>query len=251
MTRKQGDMKLGLFKSVIDDLRERNCLPYQMSMHFSGESPLNPDLPRMIRYAKKAGIPIVRLATNGTFLDNDKKCLEILESGLDILSMVVGPTKEIHNKIREGSDLDLVERNILRLQNLRKGQRPLLYGGMFAMRGITSREDLHIGFEKWSRVFDWVNVMPPSTVGGQVPDYGFRSGSKDFCSEIWTHSVILWNGDVTVCCVDHNAQLVMGNVRDDSLIDIWSNKKYDNLRETHRRGEYFKVPLCEQCMRVV
>jgi radical SAM protein with 4Fe4S-binding SPASM domain len=249
MTRKQGDMKLSLFKSVIDSLLERNCLPYHMLMHFYGESLLNPDLCKMIRYAKDAGVPIVRYNTHGTFLDNTK-CLEILRSGLDILDIVVGPTKEIHNKVRLGSDLDLVERNIMRLKSLRKGQRPPLYGEMLAMKGVTSQEDLQSGFEKWSRIFDLFDVVPAATIGGQVPDYDPRPRPKDFCREIWTNSVILWNGDVTVCCVDSNAQLVVGNVNDDSLVDIWNNRKYENLREIHRRREYFKVPLCEQCMMV-
>jgi radical SAM protein with 4Fe4S-binding SPASM domain len=250
MTRKQGDMKLSLFKSVIDDLRERKCLPFQIHMHFYGEPLLNPDLPKMIRIAKNAGVPIVRCNTNGTFLSSEKYCRELLESGVDLLTIVVEPTKEIHDKTRVNSDLDIVERNIRRLKSLRKKRKPPLFGETLALKGITSRVDLQEGFERWRRIFDLYDVVPASTVGGQVTDFDSRPRPKEFCREIWTDSVILWNGDVTVCWADPNAQFVMENVTNESLADIWNSKEYEKLRDIHRRGEYSKVPLCDQCIRV-
>jgi radical SAM protein with 4Fe4S-binding SPASM domain len=221
-----------------------------MHMHFYGEPLLNPDLPKMIRIAKNAGVPIVRCNTNGTFLNSEEKCRELLESGVDILDIVVEPTKEIHDKTRVNSDLSIVERNILLLKSLRKKRKPPICGETLALRGITSRAELQKGFERWKRIFDLYDVVPASTIGGQAADYDFTPQPKEFCRELWTDSIILWNGDVTVCWVDPNAQFVMGNVANDSLADIWNCREYENLRDLHRRREYSKIPLCDKCIRV-
>jgi len=250
MTRRQGDMKLSLFKSIVEDLRERKCLPFQMHMHFYGEPLLNPDLPKMIRIAKEAGVPIVRCNTNGTFLNTEEKCRELLESGVDILTIVVEPTEEIQNKTRVNSDLSRVESNILRLKSLRKKRKPPICGETLALKGITSQIDLESGFERWRRIFDIYDVVPASTVGGQVIDYDSRPQPKEYCREIWTDSVILWNGDVTVCWPDVDARFVMGNVEEKSLADIWNCKEYENMRDIHRREDYSKIPFCDQCIRV-
>lgn len=250
MRRKQGDMTLSMFRSVIEDLSERRCLPYMMHMHFLGEPLLNPDLPKMIRMAKDAGISIVRCNTNGTYLNTVEKCRELLDSGVDILTVVVEPTEKIQAETRINSDLSLVERNLLRLKRLRKGRRPTLIGETLALKGITSHADLESGFDRWRRIFDLYDVIPAGTWGGQVKDYDLMPQPKECCREIWTNSVVLWNGDVTSCWNDTDGRFVMGNVKDESLVDIWNNNEYENLRNIHRREEYSRVPLCEQCIQV-
>ena len=248
MTRKQGDMKLSMFKSIIDDLRERRCLPFQIHMHFYGEPLLNSNLPKMIRITKNAGVPIVRCNTNGTYLNSEEKCRELLNSGLDILTVVVEPNEGIQAKTRINSDLNKVEQNMLRLKSLRKKRNPPLYGETLALKGITSQADLEIGFDRWRRIFDLYDVIPASTIGGQVTDYDLRPQPKEYCRALWADSVILWNGDVTTCWTDPDGKFVMGNVEDKSLVDIWNCREYENMRDIHRREEYSTIPLCNQCM---
>jgi radical SAM protein with 4Fe4S-binding SPASM domain len=250
MKRKQGDMKLSLFKSIMDDLHDRRCLPFQIHMQFFGEPLLNPDLPKMIRIAKKVGIPIVRCNTNGTYLSNEEKCRKLLDSGVDILTIVVEPTEEIQAKTRINSDLVKVQQNMLRLKSLRKKRKPTLIGETLALKGITSQTDLEKGFDRWRRIFDLYDVIPAGTWGGQVNDYDSRPQPKGYCGEIWTDSVILWNGDVTTCWNDVDGKFVMGNVQDKSLVDIWNCKEYENMRGIHCREEYSRIPLCNQCMQV-
>ena len=55
-----------------------------------------------------------------------------------------------------------------------------------------------------------------------------RTGHRG-CNEPWKSAVILGNGDVAACCVPGNT---MGNLKEQSLEEIWNGPKYQKLRAT-------------------
>ena len=56
------------------------------------------------------------------------------------------------------------------------------------------------------------------------------------------------NGDVLPCCSFYAPSLVFGNWKDTPLIDIWNSEKMKELRRIHKRGEYYKNPVCKACV---
>ena len=40
-----------------------------------------------------------------------------------------------------------------------------------------------------------------------------KTGKTSYCSHPFTDVGVLWNGDVTLCCLDHDGELKVGNVR--------------------------------------
>ena len=67
------------------------------------------------------------------------------------------------------------------------------------------------------------------------------------CPFPWQHLVIQWDGKVVTCCRDHNGSNVMGDVREQSLVDIWNGATYDRLRAQAAAGAWPDFPLCERC----
>jgi len=61
--------------------------------------------------------------------------------------------------------------------------------------------------------------------------------NKLFCNYPWTHfEVNNPNGDVTMCC---DNQFVLGNVNKKSIMEIWNDKPYQNIRNRmHKEGAY-------------
>ena len=57
---------------------------------------------------------------------------------------------------------------------------------------------------------------------------------------------ILFNGDVTPCCVDWSHKLVVGNVKNESLDELW-NKQANPLRKDHIEGNIGKDSPCFNC----
>ena len=69
---------------------------------------------------------------------------------------------------------------------------------------------------------------------------------KGACELLFTKPVVLANGDVNACaCRDVEAELVVGNVKAESLERIWAGPKVDAIIAAHERGEYPDV--CRRC----
>jgi radical SAM protein with 4Fe4S-binding SPASM domain len=67
------------------------------------------------------------------------------------------------------------------------------------------------------------------------------------CRELWLKLQVLWNGDVTVCCIDYDGKLKIGNIRNESLNELWVGSKVERMRAVHRAREFEKTPICNKC----
>jgi radical SAM protein with 4Fe4S-binding SPASM domain len=70
------------------------------------------------------------------------------------------------------------------------------------------------------------------------------------CPFPWQYLVVQWNGDVVPCCRDFNAVNKVGNVREESLLDIWNGRKFEEFRNQHRTGNYGSNHFCQECMEI-
>ena len=55
------------------------------------------------------------------------------------------------------------------------------------------------------------------------------------------------DGTVSACCVDWKRKLIVGNAKDNSLVDIWNGQRYNNLRIKHLKGRRNKIAYCKNC----
>ena len=62
-------------------------------------------------------------------------------------------------------------------------------------------------------------------------------------------SIYLNNDGKAIPCSNPNARehMIMGDFNEDSLADIWSNQTYQELRELHKSGRWYKHPICKNC----
>lgn len=65
-----------------------------------------------------------------------------------------------------------------------------------------------------------------------------------YCEFPWTSLSLLQDGSVVPCPLEYNAELVMGNVKEESLSEIWNGKNYQDLRLMHTTGDFPKNHFC-------
>ena len=58
---------------------------------------------------------------------------------------------------------------------------------------------------------------------------------------------ILWTGEVVPCCYDFNGTMVLGDLRHQTIEEIWHGRRYQAIREAHRTGDFRPWPLCIKC----
>ena len=67
-----------------------------------------------------------------------------------------------------------------------------------------------------------------------------------YCSHPFTDVGVLWNGDVTLCCLDHDGELKVGNVRDSSIETVIQSDAAQKLRAS-MLGDYPLPSICQTC----
>ena len=67
------------------------------------------------------------------------------------------------------------------------------------------------------------------------------------CMFPWVDAVVLWNGDVTCCCMDFDGKRVMGNLQKQKMRDIWNGDMAKRMRLENAVGNYSNA-LCRNCI---
>jgi MoaA/NifB/PqqE/SkfB family radical SAM enzyme len=58
---------------------------------------------------------------------------------------------------------------------------------------------------------------------------------------------ILSNGNTTLCCMDQEGEYGFGSVVEDSVLDVFNNKKATLVRTMHRTGKRRQFEPCDRC----
>ena len=233
MTRDGGFMDFNLFKKIIDDCTDLEHL----CMHNWGEPLLHKDIFRMIEYAKNKGVNYVVMNTNGTLL-TDKMINRIVNSKLDIIRFSIDGSAETFKRVR-GVELENIEKNIKKLKIIKEKKRPELKMGVVFTVEEDTEGDAEEYINHWEKIVDHVRLQPKL----------ITSPRTEVCPEPFGKDygklVVLWDGRVIPCCVDYNANLMIGNIQNDTIPNLWKSEKLNILREQHLKGEF--PDTCANC----
>ena len=245
-------MSLDLFKTVVEQARG---VVNDMYLHHRGEPFTNPDLFDMIACAEAAGIR-TRFHTNGALLDNGK-ARRLLEAVPSMVSFSVdGFSKAPYETARPGAVFEQTVENILflaRERKARKQKRPYLIVERIRFRqphpdenpvAITSLRQrfLDAGIDEVieKEEYDWTTADGESCIRPRV---------SNGCTFPWYAMVICADGTVTPCPQDFWAKMAMGNLRENTLREIWHGEPYRALRRGFR-DDIDSLALCRQCDRL-
>lgn len=251
MTRKKGTMDFELYRDIIDQCADNDRPPKVILPFLNGEPLIHPYLSDYIRYAKnKLPRSQISLSTNGSLLD-EKRSLELLDSGLDILNISFdGPDKETFEKVRRNLRFEVVNENILRFIRLRekRGQRkPLVNLSIIDME--ETRAGISLFLRKWGQIADTVTVEPLSNWGEEVGvEEERRNVSRQVpCPRLWYDVVIFLDGKVPLCCLDYDGKVIIGDVKKELISQIWTGETLNYYRYLHIQGSHNKISLCSMC----
>lgn len=67
------------------------------------------------------------------------------------------------------------------------------------------------------------------------------------CPEIWDKLSINWDGSVSACCQDFDNMMIVGNILENDLPEIFSGNRERQYREVLKDDNYDVLPLCQNC----
>jgi radical SAM protein with 4Fe4S-binding SPASM domain len=234
-------------------------------LHLFGEPLMHPTLFDQIDYAKRAGMPNVGISSNATLLTKLNSA-SILDSGLDtIILSIDGNSKETYEKIRKSAAFTFEEvcenvRGFLDMRKRMNKTRPRTIVQIIQME--ETKTELEAFKMKWMAAgADEVLFKQYTTWGDQRPDeHSFAdlapSEQKAWfqqtllrpnpCFYLWSTVVVAWDGRVVPCCFDYDAVMTMGDLRTQTLPEIWNGAAYQEIRKAELEGRN-NNPLCVSC----
>lgn len=269
----QGIMSLEDFKIYIDKL---SSLKYLYLFNW-GEPFLNPYIFEMIAYAKSKKI-ITNIDSNFSLSLNHEKLEKIIDSGLDRLQISLdGATVDSYQAYRHGGDFNLVFDNLKRLRELQKEKKtttPKLiwkfivnrynHSEINLAREMAADIEVEIFFEKIGLADDLVDLDISPEISLEERKKVWLPFSRDFirgkyqnsksgecgaCPMLFKSIFINSDGLVLPCCFIADKMSAFGNLKTQSLSDIWTGDKYLYARSLFVPNVTVKkLPLaCEHC----
>jgi radical SAM protein with 4Fe4S-binding SPASM domain len=229
-------------------------------LHWFGEPLMNPKWFEQILIAKRK-IPNVGISTNATLLRGANQ-ERVLDSPLDtILIAIDGATKDVYERVRKSSHFTFEEvcdnaKQFLAKRKALGRTKPRVILSIIVMEATApgledfkrcwlecgADEVRFKGFVNWggsdSEVFDDLQLVSKR---GEL-----TSPRAHPCKFMWQSLVIAWDGRVVPCCFDYDAKVVLGDLKLQTLSEIWNGPAYVELRRAELAGRnHFE--LCANC----
>ena len=104
---------------------------------------------------------------------------------------------------------------------------------------------------KWNVVEIYPNVFFETYVledwGHAFSDEKIHEAWAGYCFGMRDHFAILWNGDVTLCCVDYDGNARVGNLKKAALREVLSSDELGRIINGFRRYRLVH-PYCKRCL---
>lgn len=248
----QGNMDINLFKKIIDEIADydvKEIHPFLMN-----EPLMDRRIFEFIEYIKQK-IPsvVIKVNTNGSLL-NKEKAEMLANSKVDYVDFhVEGIRKDTYEKIMTSLNL---EKTLERIEYFLSFKKPFIKDVRAGVApNILQEGELEEYREYWHnrgvRVVTFIgmdragNINHEGLVGGDIENTKLRGCKMDRHLR-WFH--ILFNGDVVLCCEDYRREIVLGNIRNQSIYEIWHSSEYETVRAKINSKEECETNfLCNRC----
>lgn len=247
----KGTMSDALFEKIVAEIaargQTRRISPYLMNEPF-----LDAGLVEKARYIRDR-VPRgkVIVTSNGGKLTSG-----IVEDIMrdnpfhEIFLSVQGIEKEAYEDSMRGSLVfEETKRNVEYLIEQRNRHRPGLKITVTMIK--TALIDAEAAVRHWRALGADSKYTVLENRGGNVKGFdeinlGKKRVFRD-CTRLFKQAYILFNGDMILCCTDYFKTMVLGNVAESSICEVWNGPRAVEVRRNFLRGDLRGNPLCARC----
>jgi len=248
--KRKGQMSYDLMMKIVDEAVDLGC---RVFTPFRANEPLQ--FPRLMEwlsyFRRKKAQGIIFTNANNLTLDIGDGLIKS-EAVHSVTVSFHGGTPEIY-KANMGLDFHKVRQNVLNFLAM----KPPFPVNIFCMHrsstvdGETAFMGMFGGVDGFASVgirgaMEWTGDRPDSMTTIKEWEREGKEITRVPCSRILRQLDVAYNGDVCLCCVDAHAQINFGNLKEQSIEEIWNNRLRRWYVEQHEAGN-FDLPLCNQC----
>ncbi|HEU5182561.1 MAG TPA: radical SAM/SPASM domain-containing protein [Candidatus Polarisedimenticolia bacterium] len=249
----KGKMDWDLFRKIIDETvgyRVRRISPYLMNEPF-----VDREIFERIRYINRVNPRAkVILTSNGSLLTEEVvgRIVDLGDGLHELAISVQGIDPDAYEKtMRGGLRFDRTMANVDRLiEALRRRQatRPALWITMVDTELIDAKKAV----EYWRGRGVNARYTMLENRGGNITDAEEMAHHEQMdyfsdCTRLLKQAYIKFNGDLVLCCTDYDAKVILGNVREKSLYEVWNGEMATSIRRKFLSDRIGEISLCSVC----
>jgi radical SAM protein with 4Fe4S-binding SPASM domain len=245
---------LALKKDAVIALLKEGTAQGQRSMGFGGlwEPLTYAELPEIVAVGRELGIVDAMLNTNGQLLDRAKS-LELVKAGLTRLMVSVdAATAKTYAIARPGGDFGLLESNILGFLAAREelGRKLPILRLSFCVTRLNEGE-LGRFLAKWEKKVDFFSVQSYGRFDPKAPALFPKNGPFPApggrCAQPQKRLLVRHDGTTTPCCDLSGLSLTLGDVKTESLTEIWAGARIQKIRAALAGPKASWPKACQAC----
>ena len=126
---------------------------------------------------------------------------------------------------------------------------PLIKCNFIQFRDITKDEiekNINFGLSLADCVGLQEFVDPTFTIG-KDKKYNNNYKSSFVCQQPFTRLSIIEDGRVSPCCLDHQTEMIVGDLKSQTLLEIWKSEKMKEFRAIQKNGRFYEISTCKNC----
>ena len=277
---KLGLMELDLFKKIVDDLSEFPQKLKKIKIGNHGEPTLHKLLPTFIKYARSQDVAdIVEVFTNGSKLTHHMN-KALVDAGLQRINISLeGLTSQRYQDIA-GVKMDMNEfiakiKDLYEYKNSVKSELIVYIKIVDKASSLNPDDDKIFSFSQEERNYffntygpisdeiyiesivpQWSQTQDNKQNIGIIKDDGVeRTGMydqkiknyKEICPFTFMYLHFNWDGTTSPCTLDWPKKVLIGNVKEESALNIWNGNKLAQLQLAQLEGKRHKINFCNDC----
>jgi radical SAM protein with 4Fe4S-binding SPASM domain len=241
-----GIMKWDLFTKVVDEANEIGVGAITLASR--GEPLMHPRISDMLNYiSKKDNIFELKINSNGSFL-TEELCHEIFKS--KVTTFVISADhyeKKTFEELRKFSNFEKIVNNVKMLYSIRKEfykdcETEIRISGIDFYKNLDKKKFQ----EFWSPFSDNVS----SSDAFERWDTYNNKKNEDVsspCSYLWDRMYVWHDGKCNPCDADYKSYLSYGNVKENSIAQVWNSDELKKHRKTHLEKKRKNLIPCDRC----
>lgn len=246
------------FDLLTSKLKGKVCFLY---FHLMGEPLLHPLLPQFITMARERGFKTV-LTSNGTLLHRAMNLLDTLPHKIQLSvhsheSNARGRLSDYMDEVMNFSTQAAAKGTCMVLRLWNQGGRDRENEEVMRLiekhipkpwkerpDGFRLSDNLYLEFD---RKFEWPNFENKDTQKEPACNENNEEMEREvFCKALIKQIGVLADGSLVPCCLDHNGDVILGNLLHQSLEEILSSPRAQAMIEGFKH-HYASESLCRDC----
>ena len=243
----EAELDLKVLKKIFVECK-KNKLP-SMILGLGAETLVYRNIKKVLEMVREAQIQDVFFGTNGVLLNDEIIDLIIKNKISRVEISIDAATAETYNKVRRVPVFERVEENLNKLIAARKKQKSQLpiIRLCFVVLDI-NRHETQLFLKKWRHKVDYIDFQRCVDFSEMHRPLKINKNiiSNSFCSYPF-YSLNIWaDGSVSPCCSFYGEKLKIGDIRQQTLKEIWDSNQMKKIRQELAEKEF--NPVCQKCL---